>query len=145
MVDQWPLTPKQIFSRLLWRNKQWTNICVIFFIFDFLFTFFTSTTSYYIELLYVDLFSLPHSRFWDVTQRSTKELEGALCDKTAVRETKIYLEGLINRPGCSNVDLVDKSLSSRWILGKPIALSSGQRFTQWIVLSTGRTTGPRSV
>ena len=40
--------------------------------------------------------------------------------KTAARETKIYLEGLINRPGCSNVDLVDKSLSSGSILRKPM-------------------------
>ena len=52
--------------------------------------------------------------FWMSHNAPQKEL-GERCvtsKKTAARETKIYLEGLINRPGCSNVDLVDKSLSS---------------------------------
>ena len=47
-------------------------------------------------------------------------------------------------PGCFNIGQcypLDKLLSSRQILGKPITISIGQGFIQWIAFSTFQTTG----
>ena len=49
-------------------------------------------------------------------------------------------------PSCSKAGYrypTDKSLFSGYVLGKPFALSTGQRFIPWIVLSTFWKTGAR--